>query len=455
MNFVNNYRQAITLAAGATSADLSLPDGTYRLTITDSDTAPTRWEIVDAVVASGTATLTRAQEDTADQLWSVGSVIYCTVTAGLIESILQRLLPAGGTTDQVLAKLSDTDYHVGWVDATAESGFGGASSGRLFVAYTDGADSTSKAAVVDLVTGELSPVSAWDTLLTNLQSGALSYNAAESMLAVCAPGGSNLQLLQDPGFDGFTSTTDVANGSGAVWKQDGTMVVAVKHTDFITPFTFDTGATPMLQPVLGGDGSMPGVSPEVMPVFSPDGGYLYVPTGSGIQRYNGTTFALIDTVLDEQIYQFALSADGSTAAVRSFSFSTYETTIRIVDTSDWSVLATFAGYTQPAVGGDMSVRMAFNPANAQQLAVAVQGTVEGVDAACVVLDHTNPSSVVALSPVADYDAGALDSERVAWSPAGDRLYIACGDALHAYRTANWSYAGTLEGVGSATPVTLP
>lgn len=91
MNFVNNWSQAIALAAGATSADLDLPDGTYRLTLADSATAATRWEIVTAVVTAGVAELARGQELTAAQEWPEGSVIYCSLTAGVLGSLLLRI----------------------------------------------------------------------------------------------------------------------------------------------------------------------------------------------------------------------------------------------------------------------------------------------------------------------------------------------------------------------------
>lgn len=88
MNFVNNWSQAIALEAGATSCPLDLPDGIYRLTLADSASAATRWEIVGADVYEGEAFLTRAQEGTEDQEWGAGSVIYCGVTAGLLHELV-------------------------------------------------------------------------------------------------------------------------------------------------------------------------------------------------------------------------------------------------------------------------------------------------------------------------------------------------------------------------------
>lgn len=89
MAYVNNYSELVELAPGVTTLALALPDGSYRLTL--SDAAGTRWEIVDAVVASGTATLTRAQEGTTEQDWPTGSLIYCDVTAGQLNDLLARL----------------------------------------------------------------------------------------------------------------------------------------------------------------------------------------------------------------------------------------------------------------------------------------------------------------------------------------------------------------------------
>ena len=82
MKFVNNWQRPITLATGAATAALDLPDGTYRLTL--SDAGRSRIEIIDAVVAAGVGALSRGLEGTADQEWPSGSVIYSTLTAGQV-----------------------------------------------------------------------------------------------------------------------------------------------------------------------------------------------------------------------------------------------------------------------------------------------------------------------------------------------------------------------------------
>ena len=114
MAYINNYREPIELEQGATTAALSLPDGEYRLTLTNAD--GNAWEIVDAVVASGSATLTRALEGTTSQAWPVGSSIYCAVTAGQLNDLLARIneleqggaLPAGVLTDSSGNALTDS-----------------------------------------------------------------------------------------------------------------------------------------------------------------------------------------------------------------------------------------------------------------------------------------------------------------------------------------------------------
>lgn len=104
MAFINNYLEPIELAQGATSAALSLPNGDYRLTL--SDAARSSWEIVDAVVANGTAALTRAREGTADQDWPGGSVIFCAVTAGQLNSLLAQI-------DDIQARLAVLEQGAG------------------------------------------------------------------------------------------------------------------------------------------------------------------------------------------------------------------------------------------------------------------------------------------------------------------------------------------------------
>lgn len=118
MNFVNNWSQAIALAAGATSADLDLPDGTYRLTLADSAASATRWEIVTAVVTGGVAELARGQELTDDQEWPEGSVIYCSLTAGVLGSLLLRI----EDLETAVADLTDRVISLEGVVITSPSG---------------------------------------------------------------------------------------------------------------------------------------------------------------------------------------------------------------------------------------------------------------------------------------------------------------------------------------------
>ncbi|TLX54860.1 hypothetical protein DN824_20470 [Stutzerimonas nosocomialis] len=100
MNFVNNWSRDITLAAGATALALDLPDGEYRLTISDGS----RWEIVGATVTEGQAQLTRGLEGTDEQDWPDGSLIYCSITAGLLEQFAE-----GGGGGVVIADSAPID----------------------------------------------------------------------------------------------------------------------------------------------------------------------------------------------------------------------------------------------------------------------------------------------------------------------------------------------------------
>lgn len=142
MNFVNNWSRPVTLAAGATTLALDLPDGSYRLTLADSAAAPTRWEIIDATVVANTATLTRAQEGTTDQAWPEGSVIYCALTAGTLAQLAAPAAPARSPVVQVGASrtltLADEGAYlkmtIGDVELTVPS--------DAEVAWPDGAEIT-------------------------------------------------------------------------------------------------------------------------------------------------------------------------------------------------------------------------------------------------------------------------------------------------------------------------
>ena len=91
-NFVNNWSMPVELAAGAETLALTLPAGSYRITLADAAGASaTRWEVVGAVVAGGVATLQRGLEGTADQAWPEGSVAYVTITAGFLEGLQQEI----------------------------------------------------------------------------------------------------------------------------------------------------------------------------------------------------------------------------------------------------------------------------------------------------------------------------------------------------------------------------
>ena len=141
LKFVDNYLEPITLSEGETAASLSLPDGEYLLTLADSQTAATRWEIIGAVVTSGEAVLTRGLQGTTDQAWPAGSVIYCALTAETLQSMgetmLEMMTAIGVKVDQsaydafaasVTAALADR-YTKGEADAAFDQA--GAAAGAV------------------------------------------------------------------------------------------------------------------------------------------------------------------------------------------------------------------------------------------------------------------------------------------------------------------------------------
>jgi len=92
MQFINNWQRTIALSAGQTVAELELPDGQYRLTVSDAlGAAATAWEYVTATVAGGVADLLRGEEGSMAREWPAGSVIYCSLTAGVLISLSSQI----------------------------------------------------------------------------------------------------------------------------------------------------------------------------------------------------------------------------------------------------------------------------------------------------------------------------------------------------------------------------
>ncbi|AVO56162.1 hypothetical protein [Ectopseudomonas mendocina] len=106
MKFISNYAAQVALASGVTELALALPDGVYRLTMSDARGADaTRFEYLDAAVVSGIATLTRALEGSADQDWPDGSWIYCSITAGVMEDLQSQIDALGWTPGNFVQRL--------------------------------------------------------------------------------------------------------------------------------------------------------------------------------------------------------------------------------------------------------------------------------------------------------------------------------------------------------------
>lgn len=113
ISFVDNWLRPLQLTAAQVEVELDLPDGQYVLTVADSETAATRWEILAAMVESGQATLLRQSA----QEWAAGSVIYCSMNSTILAQIFsaQEALDGrvasleGGVVQQVYAAPTGSD----------------------------------------------------------------------------------------------------------------------------------------------------------------------------------------------------------------------------------------------------------------------------------------------------------------------------------------------------------
>lgn len=114
MQFINNWRRTVSLSAVDAAATLDLPDGKYRLTITDGDA----FEIVDADVSDGVAQLVRGLEGTEATDWPAGSVIYASVTAAMfmqLSGLSGSGDPNGAVTGSTGGIYVDLDSGSSWI----------------------------------------------------------------------------------------------------------------------------------------------------------------------------------------------------------------------------------------------------------------------------------------------------------------------------------------------------
>lgn len=111
----SNYATAwVTITSGGDfdgTAD-DIPDGTTKVLMT-----PTERSKLSGIAASATANATNAQ--LRDRTTHTGEQPISTITnlQTTLDTLGSRSLPSGGTTGQVLAKASGSNYATGWVTA--------------------------------------------------------------------------------------------------------------------------------------------------------------------------------------------------------------------------------------------------------------------------------------------------------------------------------------------------
>lgn len=200
MAYINNYREPIELEPGATTAQLALPDGSYRLTL--SDEAATRWEIVDAEVLDGSATLTRGLEGTTDQAWTGGSVIYCAVTAEQLNDLVGHLYWGDGNPNGVLnvpyagSHYCDTTNMTFWIsgnDFNGQTQWHLQEDGGAFVVVASGAEYSEGQYGSFVVPSGYTMTFAGDPLQVHsnvqmtIENGVASYSTAGKSLVQISP----------------------------------------------------------------------------------------------------------------------------------------------------------------------------------------------------------------------------------------------------------------------------
>ena len=125
-----------------------------------------------------------------------------------------RVMPTGGTTGQVIKKLSDNDYDVGWADDEEGTGGGGATNLSL------GANNATSLVIVSSTGNDVTLQQA-----TTLRAGLFGANDKDKLDTLAAnrqlpPGGRDGQILAKSAADDYSvEWIDAASGGGLTQEQ--------------------------------------------------------------------------------------------------------------------------------------------------------------------------------------------------------------------------------------------
>jgi len=142
LSFIDNWLRPLQLAAAQVEAELDLPDGLYVLTISDSSSSATRWEVFAAQVELGLGVLDRDDP----QEWGEGSVVYCSVSSRVLDVVFSSLAAHSGRLETLENETSgplviiDELASTADLPATGEGGDAYAIAGHVWV-WATGTDS--------------------------------------------------------------------------------------------------------------------------------------------------------------------------------------------------------------------------------------------------------------------------------------------------------------------------
>ena len=349
------------------------------------------------------------------------------LVADVVTAIGNRLLPAGGLTDDVLKKLSGTDYDVDWVSA----GPAPVSSRIIAVSYNPSTDLKSWRYydTADLTTPVAIDVGFAGTFTGD--NGRTGLNRVGEVV-IFSPNSADYAFSLSTVTLGVAAADNInyffSYGGSIYLSPDGQYIstygFSYLNLGLAEDFSFAPGT--------GTNGALnvSGASSRYGTAFSPDSSLLYQGNSTGVRIYetaNPGTFT--NQAVSGGLRGFALNADGTIASGGSL------TAPGIYDTTTWALLNTVpSGLSQGPQYDQMYI---FHPTDPNILIARCNPGADPASAKIFFMD--NFGSPISLVPNVDSGATAGACNSSGFNSDGSKLYLGCYSGVHVYDTSDWSY----------------
>lgn len=344
------------------------------------------------------------------------------VVDAVVDQIGARLLPAGGTQGQLLAKASGADFDTAWTGGVTPP-----APERVLSSFYDSVADKTRWVVfdIDANTQDEVNIDAFGYPVVGI-FGQIGYSR-ESKLLVASPSGGGYAVVFDvTDFSVVATSADISQSSGgASISRDGLYAAVQYHNG--------AGIWDIEENDIAYHSSTP--KGLIGSAFSPDGSTVYVGSLGGVEvidRATATTTDVLDVV--GRLQFIALSADGEWVAGAT------STNLVVIDVAMNTVVVDLGAFN---AGYESRDPLVFHPSDRNILVACRSDYDSPATGAAMVFLIDDPTNPITLNPGLDAEVNAWGGTRASFNADGSRLYLGCETGLFVYDTSDWSYLGSL------------